>query len=380
MPVSSLSQLSFINLGALTTTYTPPPACATEVARVAIARTSLPHDIAWFEDCDGPSFGTFGSCLPYGADRDEDMLAREEARQSSAVYYHSPGYQCPESWTTAGVAARAEGGDLSWTGIFGTTRAINLTTTVDMVYPTTNPVPNILMEALEPQETAVICCPSGFTANDGIGCHRTLPLNAYTAPSVCKVTAAWGMSYSHVTYTYNGEEVDGIMETQTVDSAIYATMTAEPPTNPQFGVAATYMPAVTLVYVASGGNATSTSTSTATATATPTRGGSASSASGTPSTTETSAGEGESSADSTASTAVSTDTDVEATTTDAESTTAITTVTDASTTVESGEADAVESAEPEFTLDPEGAAAVPSRAMTAVWGVTGIASVFLLAL
>lgn len=184
------------------------------------------------------------------------------------------------------------------------------------------------------------------------------------------------MSYSHVTYTYNGEEVDGIMETQTVDSAIYATMTAEPPTNPQFGVAATYMPAVTLVYVASGGNATSTSTTTAT----PTSARSASSTSGTPSTTETSTGEGESSADSTASTAVSTDTNVEATTTAAESTAAITTVIDASTTVESGEADAVESAEPEFTLDPEAAAAVPSRAMMAVWGVAGIASAFLFAL
>jgi hypothetical protein len=429
MVVASLSALNLINLGPLTTTYTPPAACATETARVAIARTNSVHNIAWFEDCEQPQFGTFGSCLPYGAERDADALASEQARHSSAVYYHSPGIACPESWTTAGVAARV-GNEYSIDGIFGTTRAINLTTTIEIVYPTTNPVPNILREALEPSETAVVCCPSGFTANEGIGCHKTLPLDAYTAPSVCKTSAAWGMSYEAVTYTYLGEAITGVAEICTDPAgAQYATMTAEPPTNPQFGIAATYVPAVTLILGGgsnNGGGAVASDTGsntlpTATATATPT--GSSSSAATTPTGAAGAApNNGESSADSTLSSGSSTDSSRVETTAqaasqftntvvsfdltsppssttrssaseiDADTSSASTSSSSsvessrtesASPTLESGDVEAVQNTTttslPQFTVPP-GAGSSVSRAMMAVWGVAGLASVILFAL
>jgi hypothetical protein len=204
MPFSTaISQYTLTNLGPLTTTWTAPQSCATNT-RVQLARTLLPEIGVFSPDCD---LHPPGDCYPGGASQINDMYkVFETVIFGGPVPYYSPGLFCPDTWTTAGIAVKNGAGKLvSSSGLFrptevngitigsgpnitytetyvagqtGTTtitRTLNssITQTTTKTYtptthfetittpfvPPTNPAWNVLMEAMDPSETAVVCCP-----------------------------------------------------------------------------------------------------------------------------------------------------------------------------------------------------------------------------
>ncbi|KAH7303463.1 hypothetical protein B0I35DRAFT_485156 [Stachybotrys elegans] len=258
MPVSSLSQLTFINLGPLTSTYAAPSACLAETTRIGLAPTQAPAVPTWFESCELP---TYGDCLPYGEERDRDWASRDSNHGvDEAVYYHSPGLDCPASWTTAGVAVKSADGASSVTGIFDPT--------ITGTLPVINPTPNILLEALQEGETAVLCCPSGFTANTAIGCHKTVAREDYTADTVCR-TSAFAFSFVDVTFTYGDQvQTTGLLVSD-VGTRNPSTTTTAAPRGDLVWVAGTYVPGVTLIRGGGGSEAQPTETASSSSSSEP---------------------------------------------------------------------------------------------------------------
>ncbi|KAI9170585.1 hypothetical protein HJFPF1_00053 [Paramyrothecium foliicola] len=238
MPSSTaLYNIDFVNLGPLTTTYTAPAACATS-NNIAMARLGSPGFPRLFEKCDLP---TYGDCVPNGRELDEDEAERYETHgQGRAIYYHQPASICPDAWTTAGVAAKGSDGKVSSSGIY--VPPSDLTE-----LPGSNPTPNIFMEALNPGETAVVCCPSGFTANAGVGCHSIMPQDSYTATEVCSKAANEGWGFETVIFTYDGQVVTGVAPTETGRQLEQATLVTAAPRASTVWNVASYIPAVTLV-------------------------------------------------------------------------------------------------------------------------------------
>lgn len=158
MPSTEYFGVTMSSVGALTTTFSPSPACATNTAD------------NWLSDHNGDGLGAFNphcretslasSCVP-DADTLNDLQdkAKEGFKGQGWLVYWSPGLHCPHGWTTAGVAASKSGSDsISTSGIFasddearggdsGITAAAGL------------PPSDIFTAVLEPEETFVWCCP-----------------------------------------------------------------------------------------------------------------------------------------------------------------------------------------------------------------------------
>lgn len=160
--VTETSQYAITNLGPLTTVFTPPPACATANPELRIALSGVVlgedthHAVYWRKSCDPVSYG---ECYPSGAKVDEAIASAESEGFSevATLRYFSPGSGCPDSWTTAGLASKAANGSVSSSGAF--------VAPVMSVYGNGyligyNPPLNVMMEILEPEEEAVMCCPA----------------------------------------------------------------------------------------------------------------------------------------------------------------------------------------------------------------------------
>ena len=146
---STFAHVALNNLGPLTTTYTAPASCATGTARVNIAFLTTPHALFEYSpDCTGQPVG---DCVPSGAAIDSLASAALTTPAANAVFYYSPGLVCPSNWATMGAVAKAADGKFSTSGAFSATTPI----------PTRffDPPLNIIMNAMDPGETAVVCCP-----------------------------------------------------------------------------------------------------------------------------------------------------------------------------------------------------------------------------
>jgi hypothetical protein len=97
-------------------------------------------------------------------------------------------------------------------------------------------------------------CSSGYTANEGVGCHSTVPMSSYTDTVVCSRSTAGGRSFVDVTFTYAGEQVTGIAVDRFGTTADIVSRTTAPPGEGPAWVAATYVPGVTLVHGGNGGD------------------------------------------------------------------------------------------------------------------------------
>ena len=64
--VTEISQITFQNGGALTTTFTPAPSCATVSSNVVFGLTSRPTQIWYQSDC---TFTPYTGCLPFYGER-----------------------------------------------------------------------------------------------------------------------------------------------------------------------------------------------------------------------------------------------------------------------------------------------------------------------
>src|SRR4051812_13275867 len=99
---------TLVNLGPLTTTYTPPASCATGTNSVFLGLKTAPERIIWMDNCaDNLGTHTLGDCYPSGTAVDAGAQAAQTRLDSVFLAYHQPGYFCPAGWTTAGVAAKA---------------------------------------------------------------------------------------------------------------------------------------------------------------------------------------------------------------------------------------------------------------------------------
>lgn len=160
MPSSSiLSEFTFTNLGPLTTTWTAPASCATVTDDVKIGYSSYIGQAIWDLSCQVKE----NSCVPTGTSEDPALVTGLSPTNFYQGAYFSPGLYCPSGWTTAGVASRNGIQAVTSSGDpFSVTSAVP--TSFDV--PLMNNPANILMQLLEPNETAVVCCPR--SVNDSL--------------------------------------------------------------------------------------------------------------------------------------------------------------------------------------------------------------------
>jgi len=166
---TTLSGQTFNSLGPLTTTFTAPASCATATNNVLLVTDQGKRFFA--PDCNIKT-STLGDCFPSGRQIDGQWAQYPGALSAvigGQINYFSPGIACPSAWTTVGMATKDNIGSLSSSGAFTSTSATLYNGVFVDQYR-----PNILMKAIAPGETAVLCCPSGWMA-DGDSCTSTLP-------------------------------------------------------------------------------------------------------------------------------------------------------------------------------------------------------------
>ncbi|KAH8434405.1 uncharacterized protein LDX57_012052 [Aspergillus melleus] len=172
--VTSLHQYTFSNWGPLTTAFTPPASCT---GYVGLARTQHPASIQWLTNC--ASLDT-KQCTPsstIASSPTGSSVAWDNPLYGFQVPYYSPGVYCPSGWATVGVAGRDGDSKPSLSGIF--TGGANRPTVANQ--PIFHRPSDVLVQLLDPSETAVVCCPSSMTLSTDGGCHSTLPAHSVTS-------------------------------------------------------------------------------------------------------------------------------------------------------------------------------------------------------
>lgn len=165
MPTPTLSQSTFINLGPLTTTWTAPAACATITRPPALARRNDGRiGVPFYQQTCDINADPYNDCIPSGREMNSIYSTRRnDPARNNVNFYYSPANQCPSGWSTVGFGVRAETSFLSLSGVFanptltldyGTSTRLNSQVTIAL-----EPSPNFFMSAMEPQETAIMCCP-----------------------------------------------------------------------------------------------------------------------------------------------------------------------------------------------------------------------------
>ncbi|KAF3353827.1 hypothetical protein VdG1_04556 [Verticillium dahliae VDG1] len=199
--------LEWHNAGPLTTTWTSPQSCATEpVTRSGLGVPQVP----WFprlivDGCDG--WNISDECRPNGGKVNEIYENVDLAVEVTTAHYYSPGNQCPDKWVTVGIAAM-NNGPPSVSDIFQPTAFTEGAPGETTNFPAANFQANMLTSILEPTQTAVACCPSGYSVNPYQGCWSNFPLSELAGRTACQ-------------YRYNGTGLgDGNeLRTETFDFA-----------------------------------------------------------------------------------------------------------------------------------------------------------------
>ncbi len=156
MPTAtSFENFSLLNLCPLTTTYSAPASCSTGTDRVQVALATAPNSPLWYPSCQGLKVS---DCVPSGTARDALLPTFSTNPGLAIVEYHSPGVVCPANWATVGVVAKASDGSFNSTGVFS-----RPPTTASPTYHRPGTFVelglNVLMNAIDAGETAVVCCP-----------------------------------------------------------------------------------------------------------------------------------------------------------------------------------------------------------------------------
>lgn len=144
---------SLLNVGPLTTTFTAPASCATAY-RTLIAPATSPAQFQWNVHC--PWLPPV-DCNPSGSVVRALVSSAEGPSPSDGRFipYNSPGLACPAGWATVGVAAKANPTSISVSGQFSQLGAIPTGADATLFVPQLD----AFLEALDPGETAVVCCP-----------------------------------------------------------------------------------------------------------------------------------------------------------------------------------------------------------------------------
>jgi hypothetical protein len=159
MPTAtSILDSGLLNNGPLTTTFTAPASCSTAY-NTGIAYADHLSYIDWSIDCKnhrpldcdppGPVITSVASAQDAGNPVAEDI-----------ILYHSPGFDCPSGWTTAGAATKINPTSSIVSGAF----SINITAAIPSGFPFFQDTwPDELASTLDPSETAFACCPKYAT-------------------------------------------------------------------------------------------------------------------------------------------------------------------------------------------------------------------------
>jgi hypothetical protein len=153
MPTAtSLSARRLLNLGPLTTTFTAPASCSTGY-RTLIAPATDPALFEW----DVCPWLLPADCYPYGSVV-QSLVASADGPDPAAglfVAYNSPGLVCPAGWATVGAAAKPNPTSISISGAFNQSDAIPTDSDIAFFEPQLD----VFLAALDPGETAILCCP-----------------------------------------------------------------------------------------------------------------------------------------------------------------------------------------------------------------------------
>ncbi|KAI0128988.1 hypothetical protein BJ170DRAFT_356244 [Xylariales sp. AK1849] len=215
---------SLANLGPLTTTYTAPASCATDTHFLGIAAASNLNDFVGKATC---SFPTWRECIPSGAAVDSMVSRLYDNPAQGFVPFYSPGLVCPSGWTTAGIAAYGSvSSPLSLSGVF-TDEAYQSLPSGLGILPL--PAKSVYLGSLDPDETLVFCCPSGYLPNPNGVCYSSV--GPVTESSLCfvaipetdevEVTSFDGSSWSPVLLSVTAVETGFTTVTETIPSSAW---------------------------------------------------------------------------------------------------------------------------------------------------------------
>ncbi|KAK1623410.1 hypothetical protein BDP81DRAFT_454518 [Colletotrichum phormii] len=130
------------------------------------------------------------------------------------IAYFSPASSCPDQYTTAGVAAKNAEGAISSSGLFVPPfvrvpfRSGHMSDRL-----VANPLVNVFMEALDRNETAVVCCPNGYTVGFNGDCFSQVPESVYgpTTTACLRNIDPKAVSWVNATFTCNNTAVSGLV-------------------------------------------------------------------------------------------------------------------------------------------------------------------------
>lgn len=205
--------VSLNNLGSLTTTFTAPSSCTTAAEFVisGLAEERLEGFIAQrVRNCDdNPKFPK--GCLPYGDEISKQRESLDQTELATLVNYYSPGLHCPYAWETVGYYAAGTRSNGSSTtaaqdvGVFSPTAFNNGRPGESTSYPYEDFVANMLTSVLASTETAVVCCPTGYTIDPYGGCISYFPARRLAEKTGCfrSVEGTAGASQERYEYTYD---------------------------------------------------------------------------------------------------------------------------------------------------------------------------------
>lgn len=229
MPTAtSVSGVILINGGPLTTTFTAPASCSTAYETM-VGDNTAPYALQFGSECD---WVPKPECDP-NRDLVESLgqaILTGSPNQDSNVVYNSPGVVCPAGWSTAGQVIKVNPTSTIASGAFNFSDSVP---TAEPFFGYFQPVLDVLQAALDPGETAAVCCPrfvpfpfnaiewraqeltfpsSSYTAmgNGNIGCYSTIPTSEYTPKTGCqRIIPKEDMATISGTYTIGGQTFTG---------------------------------------------------------------------------------------------------------------------------------------------------------------------------
>ncbi|KAG8670818.1 hypothetical protein FPOAC2_04121 [Fusarium poae] len=207
------------NLGPLTTTYTAPSSCATNLNYHVFVNATSPHDLLAVPSCSWPKYG---DCVPSAKEWELTDQQTTTFYQGTSVFF-SPGIACPAGWNTVGLLAHTESGKFSASGVLATPapKLEYEEGLPELVYPT-----DYWKNMLDESETFAYCCPSGYGGNVYGECSSLLgPVSSYTYSEICQRYGRGGQltiisSVDGLTYT------DGVLSLIEPTRAYEVTSTA----------------------------------------------------------------------------------------------------------------------------------------------------------
>lgn len=153
---ASYFDVTLVNAGPLTSTFTPPPSC-TRPSDHGINIIYGNRTRGWGVECEDTPITRVSLCKP-----SESKWLSEPLHTASTdlgtVRYYSPGLACPSGWVTSGVAIVGKDSQVSTSG-----RAF--ATDKPWTYSEYQPLPfaSYFVDNMEPSETVVFCCPRYVT-------------------------------------------------------------------------------------------------------------------------------------------------------------------------------------------------------------------------